>query len=209
MVSRLLLSLAFDICEEEGDAEGLRALRRAMVCYFLASKPERLDSKYASFTMIDLVVELVQSPRTRKRMDYYVTINPTGTAGGELFRDKYVEQCVRAVKMHLRGTHGCVDDIKLEKEVGCLSLITEITQHNRRSVLRGKTGKEHSQDMIGESTREVIEDNVALADPFNKSRDTRYTFLDVPSSSPYEGLTSDMVIKFLQRKKREYMLKYT
>ena len=41
MVSRLLLSLVFDICESEGDAEGLRALRRVMVCYFLAKKPER------------------------------------------------------------------------------------------------------------------------------------------------------------------------
>ena len=46
MVSRLLLSLVFDICESEGDAEGLRALRRVMICYFLAKKPERLDSKY-------------------------------------------------------------------------------------------------------------------------------------------------------------------
>ena len=54
MVTRLLLSLAFDICESEGDAEGLRALRRVMVCYFIAKKPERLDSKYASFTLIDL-----------------------------------------------------------------------------------------------------------------------------------------------------------
>ena len=44
MVSRFLLSLAFDVCEEEGDAEGLRTLRRIMVSYFLAKKPERQDS---------------------------------------------------------------------------------------------------------------------------------------------------------------------
>ena len=79
MVNRFLLSLAFDNCESEGDAEGLRALRRVMVCYFLANKPERLDSKYASFTAIDLVVELAESERTRSRMDNYVTINPSGT----------------------------------------------------------------------------------------------------------------------------------
>ena len=54
MVTRFLLSLVYDLCESEGDAEGLRALRRIMVCYFLAKKPHRLDSKYASFTMIDL-----------------------------------------------------------------------------------------------------------------------------------------------------------
>ena len=77
-----------------------------MVCYFLASKPDRLDSKYASFTLIDLVVELSESERTRRRMDNYVTINPSGTPGGGLFRDKYQEHCIRAVKSCLRNTHG-------------------------------------------------------------------------------------------------------
>ena len=104
MVVRFLLSLVFDTCEEEGDAEGLRALRRVMVCYFLAHKPERLDSKYASFTLIDIVVELSASERSRKRMDLYVTINPSGTPGGGLFRDKYQEHCVReAFKMRKRA----------------------------------------------------------------------------------------------------------
>ena len=66
MVARFLLSLAFDSCESEGDAEGLRAVRRVMVCYFLAAKPNRLDSKYSSYTFNDLVVELSSSERTRK-----------------------------------------------------------------------------------------------------------------------------------------------
>ena len=81
MVTRYLLSLAFDVCEEEGDAEGLRALRRIMVGYFLAKRPERQDSKYAAFTMIDLVVELAASERTRRRMDLYVVVNPLSTCG--------------------------------------------------------------------------------------------------------------------------------
>ena len=72
MVARFLLSLAFDVCESEEDAEGLRALRRVMVCYFLANKPERLDSKYASFTILDLAVELSESERTRKRHSYII-----------------------------------------------------------------------------------------------------------------------------------------
>ena len=53
MVTRFLVSLAFDLCEAEGDAEGLRALRRLMICYFLAEKPGSLLSKYASFTLLD------------------------------------------------------------------------------------------------------------------------------------------------------------
>ena len=208
MVTRLLLSLAFDTCEEEGDAEGLRALRRVMICYFLASKPERLDSKYASFTLIDLVVELSQSERTRQRMDAYVTINPSGTLGGNIFGDKFVEHCVKAVKSILRSTHGCVDDIKLEKEVGGLTVITEMIQHNRRSVLRGKLGKEHSKDMLGQDVRETIEEQVAKVDPFNTARTTLYSFQDTPASSPFQGLNTEMLEKFIASKRREYRLKY-
>ena len=101
MVARLLISLVFDICESEEDAEGLRALRRVMVPYFLAKSPGKMVSKYASFTMIDLVVELSASERTRQRMDLYVTINPSGTVGGGLFRDKFEEHCVRLSLIHI------------------------------------------------------------------------------------------------------------
>ena len=207
MVTRFLLSLAFDICEEEGDAEGLRALRRVMVCYFLAKKPERLDSKYAAFTMIDLIVELSASERTRKRMDMYVTINPSGTAGGGLFRDKYEEHCVRAVKGCLRSTHGGLDDIKLEKEIGGLSVITEIIQHHRSSVLRGRLGKEHAKDMVGEEVREQLEGYAAKFNPFNRARTVKYKFLDKSKGSPFRGLTPENIDKFIASKKREFKLK--
>ena len=206
-MSRLLLSLAFDVCEEEADAEGLRALRRVMVCYFLAKKPERLDSKYASFTLIDLAVELSASERTRRRMDLMVTINPSGTAGGGLFRDKYQEHCIRAVKGCLRGTHGGIDDIKLEKEVGGLSVITEIMQHNRSSILRGRTGKEHSKDMVGVEVKEQLEENAAKFDPFNRKRGSQYAFNDKSRCGAFKGLTVASLEKFILNKKREFKLK--
>ena len=208
MVSRFLLSLAFDSCESEGDAEGLRALRRVMVVYFLAHKPNRLDSKYAAFTVIDLVVELSASIRTRKRMDLYVTINPSGTPGGEMFRDKHIEHCVKTVKMHLRSTHGGLDDIKLEKEIGGLSVITDVVQHQRRCGLRAKTGKEHSKDMIGPETREQLEENVSKYDPFNRNRSIKHEFRDKPHGGPFKGMTVQILEKFIAGRKREYMLKY-
>ena len=207
MVTRFMLSLVFDMCESEGDAEGLRVLRRVMVSYFLAKKPERLDSKYASFTMIDLIVELSSSPRTRKRMDLYVTINPSGTAGGGLFRDKYEEHCVRSVKGCLRNTHGGLDDIKLEKEIGGLSVITEIIQHNRSSVLRKREGKEHCKDMIGQDVRDQLEENAAKFDPFNRARDKQYEFIDKSRCGPFRGLTVEKLEKFIESKKREFKLK--
>lgn len=157
--------------------------------------------------MIDLVVELSSSERTRKRMDVYVTINPSGTAGGGLFRDKYEEHCVRAVKGCLRGTHGGLDDIKLEKEVGGLSVITEVVQHHRRSVLRGKVGKEHAKDLVGDKVWEQLEGYAAKYDPFNRNRKDKISFLDKSKGGPFVGLTEENLVKFIENKKREYKLK--
>ena len=207
MVERFVLSLVFDVCEEESDAEGLRALRRIMVSYFLAQKPKQ-DSKYASFTLTDLIVELSASERSRERMDSYVTINPSGTAGGGLFRDKFNEHCIRAVKDCLRGTHGGLDDIRLEKEIGGLSVLTCIHQHNRSSALRGKVGKQHSKDLVGETVREQLEENVDKYDPFNREREISYTFLDKSKGSPFNGLTEPDLERFIKRKKLEYNAKY-
>ena len=209
MVIRLLLSLAFDVFESEEDAEGLRALRRIMVCYFLNStKRGSLNSKYASFTLTDLVIELSQSERTKKRMDLYVTTNPSGTAAGGMFRDKVMEHCVRCVKCCLRGTHGLLDDIKLEKEIGGLSIISNIVEHNRSCVMRGKQGKQHCHDMVGPDVKEQLEENVAKYNPFSRKRLTKHTFVDKPSRSPFKGLTNEVLDKFVENKKREYRQKY-
>ena len=208
MVERFLLSLVFDACEEEGDAEGLRALRRVMICYFLAQKPHRQDSKYASFTLIDLIVELSESERTRRRMDLYVVINPSGAAGGGLFRDKFEEHCIRTVKDCLRNTHGGLDDIKMEKEIGGLSVMAGIQEHSRRSVLRGKQGKEHSKDYVGDTVREMLEENVSKYDPFNRSRMVQHSYVDKSRGSPFHGLTEADLERFIKRNKTEYTLKY-
>ena len=207
MVSRLLLSLAFDVCEDEGDAMGLRALRRVMVSYFMAKKLHRLDSKYAAFTLIDLVVELAASERTRRRMDLYVVVNPSGTLGGGLFRDKHEENCIRGVKKCLRSTHGNIDDLKLEKEIGCLSAINELNHHNRRSTLRCRIGKEHSKDLVGTDVKDLLEENAAKYDPFNRQRETKHIFHDKPAGGPFRGLTLEMIQRFIESKKREYRLK--
>ena len=207
MVSRLILSLVFDICESEGDAEGLRALRRVMVPYFLSKSPERLTSKYASFTLLDLVVELSESERNRKRMDLYVTINPSGTPGGGLFRDKFEEHCVRAVKRCLKSTHGGIDDIKLEKEIGGLSVLNDLEYHNRRSVLRINAGKVHSHDMIGQEVRDQLEEHISKFDPFNKNRKEEYSFYDKPCGGAFKGVSEAHLLRFIENKKREFRLK--
>ena len=141
-------------------------------------------------------------------MDNYVTINPSGTEGGGLFRDKHQEHCIRAVKNWLRSSHGCIDDLKLEKEIGGLSVITEINQHHRRSVLRAHFGKEHSKDYVGEPIRELLEENVAKYNPFNKKREAKYNYVDKPLVGLYSGLTEELLDRFVENKRREFRLKY-
>ena len=175
--------------------------------WFATSSHRNLAARIQS-TIIDLVVELAASQRTRRRMDLYVVVNPSGTPGGGLFRDKYEEHCIRAVKDCLRNTHGGLDDIKLEKEVGGLSVLTGIQQHNRSSVLRGKYGKEHSKDLVGDAVREMLEENIAKHDPFSRSREEQYTFEDKSKGGPYVGLTVPDLERFLIRKRKEYNMKY-
>ena len=116
---------------------------------------------------------------------------------------------MRQVKGCLRGTHGGLDDIKLEKEVGGLSVISEIIQHNRSSVLRGHVGKEHAKDLVGDEVREQLEEKAAEYNPFSRNRTTKYSFLDKPKGGVFNGLTVQIMEKFITSKKREFKLKYT
>ena len=125
-----------------------------------------------------------------------------------MFRDKYMEHCIRAVKGCIRSTHGGLDDIKLEKEVGGLSVITDIIKHNRSSVLRGRTGKEHVRDLIGDEVKELLEEKAAKYNPFSRDRQTQYKFLDKSKGGCFKALSETALDKFIQSKKREFNLKY-
>ena len=82
-VIRLLHSLAFSQCEHENDAVGLRALRRISIVTFRSKSSK---SKYALYLLLDLVIELSASERSKARMDYLCCVNPSGVKGGYLFR---------------------------------------------------------------------------------------------------------------------------
>ena len=90
---RLVLDLAFAVAEKENDALALRALRRICIPY-LRNKSAAATSKYGRYLITDLVLELASSQRTRRRMDLYVTVNPSGTCGGGMYRDKFNEASI-------------------------------------------------------------------------------------------------------------------
>ena len=91
--------------EGEGDALGLRALKIAMISYFLNRKQERQDSKYAPALLFDLVLELTASERTRTRMENTVCVNTSGKPGDSKHRDMVNEHIVRETKSAIKGMH--------------------------------------------------------------------------------------------------------
>ena len=95
-----------------------------------------------------------------------------------------------------------------KKEVGGLSVTSAIVEHNRKSVFRGKKGKEHSSDLIGSEDRDQLEENAEKFDPFNRRREVKHTFKDRPSRGPFDGLSLDTIERFIENRKREYMQKY-
>ena len=97
--------------EGEKDALGLRALKTAMVTYFLNRKENRQDSKYAAALLFDLVLELSASERTRTRMENTVCINTSGKPGDGKHRDLVNEHIVRETKGAIKGMHSNLKEI--------------------------------------------------------------------------------------------------
>ena len=88
-------------------------------------------------------------------------------------------------------------------------MITELVEHNRRSVLRSKLGKEHSKDLVGEVVRNQIEENISKFDPFNKERVVHQIYFDKSKGGPFVGLAESDLERFLVRKRKEYNFKYS
>ena len=101
------------------DAVGLRALKTAMVTYFVNRKQNRQDSKYAAGLLFDLVMELSASDRTRSRMESTACINTSGKAGDGKHRDMVNEHVVRETKGAIRGMHSSLKEIKRAINLNC------------------------------------------------------------------------------------------
>ena len=209
-VIRLVLDLAFRQCGRENDALGLRALRRIMGIYFLNKGPTQ-SSSYARFVLTDLVVEASASERSRTRMDHLVTVNPTGSRGGGMFRDMFNEVMVRLVKEALKRQHSILKDLQVKTLVTSLSVMTSLHQFNLDSRLCAPIKKTDSYDTVGEERGQLMEELVNGCDPFNLDRD-KVTFVEKSSrsllGSPFAGVEEKDVKRFVNRVKTKFMLLY-
>lgn len=202
---RYLLVLCFDIVEKTRDADGWLALRMTLVAAFLGNNLRTQSSKYAASLVFDIVQEMSASPRGKERMRRNMVVCKSGSS--PVFMDKFCEWAVRRVKTMYRGTHGRVDSLILEKELGSLNLLSAVCDHDAESMLKvdDRTG---SQDYLKDSGRFIMEEQVTESDPFNRQRSTRFEFRDKPRGSPYAGLKERELERFLARKAKEYERKY-
>ena len=193
--------------EEEGDALGLRGLKTSMVCYFLNRKEHRQDSKYAAGLLLDLVLELGASTRTRARMENTVCVNTSGKQGGGIHRDMVNEHVVKQTKTAIRGMHSNLKDLNIDKTISSLSVVNQVTSHDRKSMLCENLGGHSSNDYIGNDRREVMKDEIAKINPFSKNRE-KINFFDKSKGSPFSGMNLEKVERFVKRNKKNFSRKF-
>ena len=198
---RTVLSLVFDKMEEEADSLGLQALRIVMIPYFLGRK-EKQDSKYASTLLTDLVMELSASPRTRERMNQLVCVNPSGRPGQAIARDKRCEHEVRRAKEEMRGLHGSLKDIQVEKRITGQNALHLILEHDRESLLLNNVNQS-TYDYMGSERRNMIAEELDKVEVFSKSR-KKVSFKEQTSCRVFGRVTLQKLERFIDLKKKNF-----
>ena len=204
--SRSVMSLVADHVEHEGDGLGIRAVRMAMIFYFLNKKLAQ-TSKYASSLLSNLVYFLGASERSKARIDALATCNPTGGKGKGLARDQINEHKVKLVKETIRGLHSQITDTVLTKAVLGDNVLHQILEHDQESMLLQQQGGRTSYRYIGEEIRSKIKADIRRVKPFDTRRDKMDHFDKLPGSV-FSGLTMDRVTKFLERNRRNFKRSY-
>ena len=198
---RTILSLVFDKMEEEADSLGLHALRIVLIPYFLARK-EKQDSKYAAGLLVDLVMELSASPRTRERMNSLVCVNPNGKPGQSIARDKRCEHEVRRAKEEMRGLHGPLRDTLVERSISGQNALHKILEHDRASLLQDRISQS-SYDYVGPERRKSIAEQLEKIEPFSKSR-AKISFVEKSTGSAFSSMTISKLERFVNLKKTNF-----
>ena len=199
---RTVLALVADKVEHEGDGMGIRAVRKAMIPYFLNKKIKQ-TSKYAIALLSDLVVYKGSSDRTKERIDLLATCNPSGGMGKGLARNQVNEHKVKLVKQSVRGLHSQLTDSVLSKTVLGSNVLSQLQEYDTEAMLLPPSGGGTSYKYMGEDLRLKIRAEIQKVKPFDLNRDKR-EYYDKPSGSVFRDLTVDRVERFLMRNKGNF-----
>ena len=74
--------------------------------------------------------------------------------------------------------------------------------------MREKLGKESSHNFVGDRVRQVLEEQVACFDPFDREREKKHQYREKPRGSPYMGTRETELDRYVKRMMGIYMKKY-
>lgn len=205
-IAMWVLSVLLDDAEAEEDSELLEALRLTLMLEFLNKNASGAQTAaYSYLLMLDRVIELLSSERSRWRMRHYVCVNPSGKPGGGEFRDKVMEHIVRVVK-GVFDTMGISEasDLQIQKAVAALTPASLICEHDRASAGLPSRLKQHQGDLVGADRREMVRARVETVAAFGAGREEVTDYLVKPRGSPFQGLKVAAVDRFLKRQKGNF-----
>ena len=206
LASRTIISLVLTTLEHEGDATGLRAVRKLLIPYTLNRK-EIQSSKYALWLTRDEVNYASSSERTKARVDLLACANPSGEIGKCIHRDKLNEHIIRKCKNQLKGMHSSLEDLQVEKTILSMDVCNQIVDHDRLSMLMSLSGGGTSYRQFSKEDISDIRREYRKVQPFSLTREkVFYKTKQVPSV--YSGLTMEDFMRFLKRNRDNFDKEY-
>ena len=199
--SRTVMSLVADTVVHESDGLGCRAVRTAMILYFLNKKLQQ-TSKYAASLLSNKIYYLGASEKTKARIDALACCNPKGGDGNGLDRDMVNEHKVRSVKDVFKGLHSQLSDSVVTKSVLGDNVMSLIRSQDNDSMLY-QAAKGSTQQYMTDEQKQRIRSDLDRIQPFSQDR-AKIEYFDKIPGSPFAGMTEERILWFLKRNQAKF-----
>ena len=207
LASRTIITLVMTTLEHEGDATGLRAIRKLLIPYMLNRNANIQNSKYAMWLTRDEVNYATSSERTKARIDLLACANPSGVKGKCVHRDKLNEHIIRKCKNSLKGMHSSLEDLQVEKTILSMDVCNQIVDHDRLSMLMPPSGGGTSYRQFSKENVSDIRREYKRIQPFSMNREKIF-YTSKPTPSVYSGLAMEDLLRFLKRNQEHFSKQY-
>ena len=171
LVNRMLMSKMLKKAVKVGDGVGIRAMKLALVPFFLA-RADKQNSKYALYLFREHVDHEGADSLTKERVDMYCTINVTGKPGSNRAHDTTMENLNLEGKQLLRTKHFDMDPLDLEKSVLASNTMNMMVSLDKEvNGIDGATGGGHASKKICDEAIEDISEEIDVVKPFSHDRE--------------------------------------
>ena len=202
LINRTLIMDAVQMVIHNGDSEGLHALWRLLIVFFLNSRDEQ-TSKYAREMLLDLVTYEGLSTRSKFRHDTNWYVNTSGKRGRCVPVDMFVEWCVRYVKSGYKGVGYQLDYIQISKMVHSMNMMMELMSNDLEAMGKeGGIGGLSSAAFLSEVELEKIARHLKTCNLFSMER-TVPTYIAEYRMS-YQSASIEKFLRFLSRNQLKY-----